>query len=113
MQTKASDSLDTRIERRSKPTCAVIFLSFLAFLLALIDTRLTVIRSAFFHKRSFSGHDEPYVGQAVSFVYGEGLKGAVATKVKVEEGGSAIQEAPVEDEGDREMGAVKVCVTPT
>ncbi|KAF6230560.1 hypothetical protein HO173_011097 [Letharia columbiana] len=62
---------------------------------------------AFFHKRSFSGHDDPYVGQAVSFVYGEGLKGAVATKVKVEEGGSAIQEAPVEDEGDREMGTVK------
>ena len=60
-------------------------------------------RSAFFHKRSFGGYDEPYVGQAVSFVCGEGPKGAAATKVQVEEGGH-----PVEDDREREMGTVQV-----
>lgn len=66
---------------------------------------LTVYRSAFFHKKSFAGSDEPYVGQAVSFVFEEGPKGAAAGKVKEEEGCLADKE---ENEGEREMGKVKV-----
>ena len=68
--------------------------------------RTDCLSSAFFHKKSFSGSDEPYVGQAVSFVFEEGPKGAAAVKVKVEEGG--VPEAE-EDVGEREMGKVKVC----
>ena len=70
------------------------------------ESDLTVHRSAFFHKKSFPGSNEPYVGQAVSFVYEEGPKGAAAVKVKEEEGGFA---EVVEEEGEREMGKVKVC----
>ena len=66
---------------------------------------MSSLRSAFFHKRSFDGLDEPFVGQAVSFVFGEGPKGAAATKVEAEEGGH-----PVEDEREREMGTVQVCL---
>ena len=79
-----------------------------------VDAKLTDFRSAFFHKKSFGGYNEPYVGQAVSFVIEEGAKGAAATKVKEEEGGVALEETPtalVEDEGEREMGKVKVCLT--
>ena len=65
---------------------------------------ISSLRSAFFHKKDFGGSDEPYVGQAVSFVFGEGPKGAAATKVEAEEGGY-----PVEDEREREMGTVQVC----
>lgn len=71
---------------------------------------MTAYRSAFFHKKSFSGSSDPYVGQAVSFVFEEGPKGAAATTVKEEEGGMAVETA-VEDEGVREMGTVKVCLT--
>ena len=70
------------------------------------EADLTVHRSAFFHKKSFPSSNEPYVGQAVSFIFEEGPKGAAAVKVKEEEGG--IAEA-VEEEGEREMGKVKVC----
>ncbi len=52
------------------------------------------------------GTDEPYVGQAVSFIFEEGVKGAAAVKVKEEEGGVAEKE---EEEEEREMGKVKVC----
>lgn len=62
---------------------------------------------AFFHKKSFDGYDEPYVGQVVSFVLAEGPKGTAATKVQQEEGGMANGGTPVEDEGEREMGTVK------
>lgn len=65
---------------------------------------------AFFHKRSFGGLDEPYVGQAVSFVFGEGPKGAAATKVQAEEGDNPVEvaiEQNVEEEEEREMGVVK------
>ena len=71
--------------------------------------------SAFFHKKSFAGSDAPYVGQKVSFVFEEGLKGAAAVKVKEEEGGVADEEVKEEEEdGEREMGKVKVCkrITP-
>lgn len=62
---------------------------------------------AFFHKKSFDGYNEPFFGQAVSFVFEEGPKGPAATKVKEEEGSIAIGEAPFEDEREREMGTVK------
>lgn len=80
--------------------------------MALVDTQLIASRSAFFHKKSFGGYDEPYVGQAVSFTFAEGPKGAAATQVKEAEGGMAIGEAAVEEEGEREMGTVTVCLTP-
>lgn len=48
----------------------------------------------------------------VSFIFEEGPKGAAATKVKKEEGGMATDEAPVEDDQEREMGTVKVCFLP-
>ncbi len=48
----------------------------------------------------------------VSFIFEEGPKGAAATKVKEEEGGMATDEAPVEDDQEREMGTVKVCFLP-
>ena len=69
------------------------------------ETNLTVYRSVFFHKKSFLGTNDPYVGQAVSFVFEEGPKGAAAVKVQEEEGG--VAEA-VEEEGERETGKVKV-----
>ncbi|CAF9919882.1 MAG: hypothetical protein ALECFALPRED_001331 [Alectoria fallacina] len=59
---------------------------------------------AFFHKKSFAGSQEPYVGQVISFVVEGGPKGAAAMKVKGEEVGSAEEE---EKEGVREMGMVK------
>ncbi len=67
---------------------------------------MTLYTSLFFHKKSFTGSSEPVVGQFVSFVFEDGPKGAAAVKVKEEEGGE-LQE--VEEEGDREMGKVKVC----
>ena len=70
------------------------------------DTFLIILPSAFFHKKSFAGTDEPYVGQAVSFCFEEGAKGAAAVKVRKEEGGVAERE---EEEEEREMGKVKVC----
>ena len=76
--------------------------------MALVVTKLTAPRSAFFHKKSFSGYSEPYAGQTVSFVFEEGPKGAAATKVQEEEGGVAVDGGPVEDEAQREMGTVKV-----
>ena len=68
-------------------------------------TKLNVYRSLFFHKKSYAGENEPYVGQAVSYLIEAGLKGAAAVNVKEEEGGVA----EVEDEEEREMGKVKVC----
>ena len=62
-------------------------------------------RISFFHKKSFTDIDEPYVGQAVSFFSKEGPKGAAAIKVKGEEGGFAEEE---KEEGERELGQVKV-----
>lgn len=91
----------------------LVSLSFLGSLLDLIDAKLIPFCSAFFHKKSFDGYNEPFVGQAVSFVLEEGPKGAAATKVKEEEGGVAIEGAAVEDEGEREMGTVKVRLTAT
>ena len=70
------------------------------------EADLTIHRSAFFHKKSFLDTNEPYVGQAVSFIFEEGPKGAAAVKVKEEEGGVA---EVIEEEGEREMGKVKVC----
>ncbi|KAL9071982.1 MAG: hypothetical protein Q9161_003914 [Pseudevernia consocians] len=73
----------------------------------MVDKKLIALLSAFFHKKSYGGHDEPYVGQAVSFFSEQGPKGAAATKVKEEQAGMAVEEALVEDEGEREMGTVK------
>ena len=72
------------------------------------DKNLNGFCSAFFHKKSFGGQGDPFVGQAVSFIFEEGPKGAAATKVKEEEGGVMVEETSVEDEGSREMGTVKV-----
>ena len=68
---------------------------------------LTILYSAFFHKKSFAGNGDPYVGQAVSFVFEQGPKGAAAVKVKEEEGGvaEAVEDATEEE---REFGKVKV-----
>ena len=66
--------------------------------------------SAFFHKNSFGGYGEPYVGQVVSFVFEEGPKGAAASKVQEEEGGLAVEGDSVDDEAQREMGTIKVCL---
>lgn len=74
----------------------------------MIVIKLTTFHSAFFHKKSFGGYSEPYVGQVVSFVFEEGPKGAAATKVQEEEGGVAAEDGPVDDEAQREMGTVKV-----
>lgn len=54
------------------------------------------------------------MGQYVSFVYAEGAKGAAAKKVREEEGGPApAEEATLEEEeGERELGKVKVCYSP-
>ena len=62
-------------------------------------------RSAFVHKKDCGGKDLS-VGQAVSFVLGEGAKGASAKKVQEEEGG-ALPVVEEEDEGEREFGKVK------
>ena len=67
-----------------------------------------VYPSAFFHKKSFIGNGEPYTGQAVSFVFEEGSKGAAAVNVREEEGGIAFEQDVMEEE-EREMGKVKVC----
>lgn len=45
--------------------------------------------------------------QAVSFVVGEGPKGAAAKEVRAEDGG-AVEEAAPEEEGERQLGKVKV-----
>ena len=47
-------------------------------------------------------------GQAVSFVIGEGPKGAAAKEVRAEEGGEIEEAAPEEEEGERQLGKVKV-----
>ena len=65
-----------------------------------------VYPSAFFHKKSFTGNDEPHMGQTVSFIFEEGSKGAAAVNVREEEGGEQEVE---EEEEEREMGKVKVC----
>ena len=62
-------------------------------------------RSAFVHKKDCGGKDLS-VGQAVSFVLGEGAKGASAKKVQEEEGG-AVPIVEEEEEGEREFGKVK------
>lgn len=59
--------------------------------------------SAFVHKKD-CGNKDLAVGQALSFVFEEGPKGASAKKVKEEEGGEVV---PEEDEGERELGKVK------
>lgn len=108
MQKKASDSLGARVERRSKPSCVTRCLSSFASPLTSVDIKLTAFRSAFFHRNSFEGYNELYIGQAVSFIVEKRPKGAAATKVKEEGGGLAIEE-----EGERETGKVKVCLTVT
>lgn len=108
MRTKASGLLGVPMERQSKSICALVLLSFPPLLPTVFDRMLIPLHSAFFHKKAFGGYGEPYAGQAVSFVFEEGPKGAVATEVKEEAGGVA---APVEDEGVREMGTVKVRIT--
>lgn len=55
------------------------------------------------HKRECAGNDLT-VGQAVSFVFEETLKGGNAKNVQEEEGGEPVIE---EDEGERELGKVK------
>ena len=61
---------------------------------------------AFVHKRDCGGKDLAQ-GQAVSFVFEEGPKGAAAKNVREEEGGSVVDGAVEEDEGERELGKVK------
>ena len=53
------------------------------------------------------GTGEPHTGQAVSFVFEEGSKGAAAVSVREEEGEIAREQDVQEEE--REMGMVKVC----
>ena len=99
---KVSASLDVQVGTKSKPLLCPFFFLVLQYQ----EPDLIVHRSAFFHKKSFPSSSEPYVGQAVSFIFEEGPKGAAAVNVKEEEGGVA---EPVEEEGEREMGKVRVC----
>lgn len=104
MLKKGSASSVVRVERTSK-------LSFTppATFVLIPRHESNNLSSAFFHKKSFAGSDAPYVGQRVSFVFEEGAKGAAAVRVKEEEGGVAEGEKEQEEEGEREMGKVKVC----
>ena len=61
---------------------------------------------AFVHKKECRGKDL-VEGQAVSFVFEEGPKGASAKDVREEEGGAVIEAAVEEDEGERDLGKVK------
>ena len=61
---------------------------------------------AFVHKKECGGKDLAE-GQAVSFVFEEGPKGASAKNVREEEGGVVLEETVEEDEGERELGKVK------
>lgn len=61
---------------------------------------------AFVHKKECGGKDL-VAGQAVSFVFEEGPKGASAKNVREEDGGMAVEVAIEEDEGERELGKVK------
>ena len=61
---------------------------------------------AFVHKKECGGKDL-VAGQAVSFVFEEGPKGASAKNVREEEGGVVTEETVDEDEGERELGKVK------
>lgn len=61
---------------------------------------------AFVHKKECGGKDLGE-GQAVSFVFEEGPKGASAKNVREVEGGMAVEVAVEEDEGERELGKVK------
>ena len=61
---------------------------------------------AFVHKKECGGKDL-VEGQAVSFVFEEGPKGASAKNVREEDGGMAVEVAVEEDEGERELGKVK------
>ncbi|KAL6721650.1 hypothetical protein ACLMJK_000754 [Lecanora helva] len=61
---------------------------------------------AFVHKRECGGID--FVkGQAVSFVVGEGPKGASAKDVRPEDGGTVEEAVVEEDESERQLGKVK------
>ena len=105
MLKKVSASSVVSVEKMSKRTTALF-----ATLALVTSHESDCLLSAFFHKKSFAGSDAPYVGQNVSFVFEEGLKGAAAVKVKEEEGGVALEEVKEEEEeGEREMGKVKVC----
>lgn len=61
---------------------------------------------AFVHKKDCGGRDLVQ-GQAVSFVFEQGSKGASAKNVCEEEGGMVMEETIEEDEGERELGKVK------
>ncbi|CAD6586950.1 MAG: hypothetical protein ASARMPRED_002886 [Alectoria sarmentosa] len=61
---------------------------------------------AFVHKKECGGKDL-VEGQAVSFVFEEGPKGASAKNVREEEGALVMEAAAEEDEGERELGKVK------
>ena len=71
------------------------------------NTTLMNPESAFVHKRDCNGV-EFSKGQAVSFVIGDGPKGAAAKKVQAEEGGTVAEAEPEEEEGERQLGKVKV-----
>ena len=61
---------------------------------------------AFVHKKECGGKDL-VEGQAVSFVFEEGPKGASAKNVREEEGGMAVEVAVEEDKSERELGKIK------
>ena len=61
---------------------------------------------AFVHKKECGGKDL-VEGQAVSFVFEDGPKGASAKKIREEEGSAVDEVAAEEDEGERELGRVK------
>lgn len=62
--------------------------------------------SAFVHRKD-CGNKDLAVGQAVSFVFEQGSKGASAKNVKEEEGGEIQTETVEEEEDERELGKVK------
>ena len=61
---------------------------------------------AFVHKKDCGGKDL-VEGQAVSFIFEDGPKGASAKHVREEDGGLMMEETAQEEEGERELGKVK------
>ena len=68
-------------------------------------------KDAFAHKRDVASGNDLEVGQFVSFVVEDGLKGASAKKIQEEEGMAPVVDE--EDEGERMFGKVKVSTVMT
>ena len=75
--------------------------------LAYLVSLLMAAASVFAHNRDVMSGNDLAIGQAVSFVIEEGLKGSSAKKIHQEEGGELV----LEDESERLYGKVKVLLS--